>query len=137
MKILSISITHDASATIIDNGKIIFYLSSERLSRKKHCDRIINVLRYLYENKITKFDVILVNLYRKEDVKFEKPLKDLFDEHFHYKKINFDYVHHHLYHAYCGFYNSKFNNALCVVLDGHGSEIIKNGQYHTDRKSVV
>ena len=79
MRILSLSVTHDASATILDNGKVVFYLASERITRKKHCDRIVNVLKYLYERNITKFDSILVNLYRHEDIKFEYPLRDLFD----------------------------------------------------------
>jgi carbamoyltransferase len=136
MKILSLSITHDASATILDNGKIVFYLSSERITRKKHCDRIVNVLKYLYEKKITKFDTILVNLYTKEDVKFEQPLKNLFDEHFKYKQLKFDYKHHHLYHAYCGFYNSKFNDALCVILDGHGAEVSKDNEFYTEIESI-
>lgn len=135
MRILSLSITHDASATILDNGKVVFYLASERITRNKHCDRIVHVLRYLYEKNITKFDAILINLYRYEDVKFEQPLKDLFDEHFEYKYINFNYDHH-IYHAYCGFYNSQFKDALCIVLDGHGAEIIKDNEKQVEIESI-
>ena len=135
MRILSLSVTHDASATILDNGKVVFYLASERITRKKHCDRIVNVLKYLYERNITKFDSILVNLYRHEDIKFEYPLRDLFDEHFQYKHVNFNYEHH-IYHAYCGFYNSNFNKSLCIVLDGHGAEIIKNSESHAEIESI-
>lgn len=135
MRILSLSITHDASATILDNGKVVFYLASERITRNKHCDRIVNVLKYLYENKITKFDAILVNLYRHEDIKFEQPLRNLFNVHFEYKHVNFNYDHH-IYHAYCGFYNSNFNKALCIVLDGHGAEIIKNDEPYVEIESV-
>lgn len=135
MKILSLSVTHDASATILENGKITFYLASERITRNKHCDRIVNVLKYLYKKNITKFDVILVNLYTQEDVRFEQPLRDLFDEHFQYKHLNFNYEHH-IYHAYCGFYNSKFDDALCVILDGHGSETIKDGESHVEIESI-
>lgn len=135
MRILSLSITHDASATILENGKVVFYLASERITRNKHCDRIVNVLKYLFEEKITKFDAILVNLYRREDIKFEQPLKDLFNEHFQYKHINFNYKHH-IYHAYCGFYNSRFKDALCVVVDGHGSEVIINKESHVEIESV-
>ena len=135
MRILSLSVTHDASATILYNGKVVFYLASERITRKKHCDRIVNVLKYLYERNITKFDSILVNLYRHEDIKFEYPLRDLFDEHFQYKHVNFNYEHH-IYHAYCGFYNSNFNKSLCIVLDGHGAEIIKNSESHAEIESI-
>lgn len=135
MRILSLSITHDASATILENGKVIFYLASERITRKKHCDRIVNVLKYLYENNITKFDAILVNLYKHEDIKFEQPLRNLFGEHFQYKHLNFNYEHH-IYHAYCGFYNSNFNKALCIVLDGHGAEVVRNNELHVEIESI-
>lgn len=136
MKILSLFLGHDSSATILENGKLVFYLSSERISRKKHCNKIEYILTYLYEKKITKFDYICVNLYRREDIKFEIPLKNLFQEKFKYKNLIFDYDNHHLYHAYCGFYNSKFNDALCFVLDGHGAEIIKNNNLHAEIESV-
>ena len=135
MRILSLSITHDSSATILENGKITFYLAAERITRKKHCDRIVSVLKYLFEYNITKFDAILVNLYRHEDIKFEQPLRNLFDEHFQYKHINFNYEHH-IYHAYCGFYNSNFDEALCIVLDGHGAEIIRDNEPHAEIESV-
>lgn len=136
MKILSLSLGHDASATIIENGKVIFYLSSERITRKKHCDRIVNILLYLFRNNIVKFDDIIVNFYRRIDKKFEDPLKCLFKEHFKYKNLIFDYDNHHLYHAYCGFYNSKFSDALCIILDGHGSETIVDGKPHLEIESI-
>lgn len=135
MKILSLSITHDASATILENGEIVFYLAAERITRKKHCDRIVSVLKYLFERNITLFDAILVNLYRHEDIRFEQPLKDLFLEHFQYTYLNFNYEHH-IYHASCGFYNSQYDDALCLVLDGHGAEIIKNNESHLEIESV-
>lgn len=135
MRILSLSITHDASATILNNGSVVFYLAAERITRKKHCDRIVNVLKYLCNHKIIKFDAILVNLYRKEDIKFEQPLINLFNEHFQYKHLNFNY-NHHIYHAYCGFYNSQFKDALCVILDGHGSQVNKDGESHVEIESV-
>ena len=136
MKILSFFIGHDASATILENGRVSFYLSAERITRKKHCDRIVHVLKYLHKHGHTKFDVVLVNLYRLGDRKFEEPLKRLFREEFQIKKIEFDYERHHIFHAYSGFYNSKFEDALCIVLDGHGSAVSRDGKLHTEIESV-
>ena len=82
------------------------------------------------------FDVVLVNLYRLDDRKFEEPLKKLFKEEFQIKRIEFDYERHHIYHAYSGFCNSKFKDALCIVLDGHGSAVSKDGKLHTEIESV-
>ena len=136
MRILSFFIGHDASATILENGRVSFYLSAERITRKKHCDRIIHVLEYLHKHGHRKFDVVLVNLYRLDDRKFEEPLKKLFKEEFQIKRIEFDYERHHIYHAYSGFCNSKFNDALCIVLDGHGSSVSRDGKLHTEIESV-
>lgn len=136
MRILSFFIGHDASATILENGRVSFYLSAERITRKKHCDRIIHVLKYLHKHGHRKFDVVLVNLYRLDDRKFEEPLKKLFKEEFQIKRIEFDYERHHIYHAYSGFCNSKFKDALCIVLDGHGSAVSKDGKLHTEIESV-
>ena len=136
MRILSFFIGHDASATILENGRVSFYLSAERITRKKHCDRIIHVLKYLHKHGHTKFDAVLVNLYRLDDRKFEEPLKKLFKEEFQIKRIEFDYERHHIYHAYSGFYNSKFKDALCIVLDGHGSSVSRDGKLHTEIESV-
>ena len=136
MRILSFSIGHDASATILENGRVSFYLSAERITRKKHCDRIVHVLEYLHKHGYRKFDVVLVNLYRLDDKKFEEPLKKLFREEFQIKRLEFDYKRHHIYHAYSGFYNSKFKDALCVILDGHGSAVPIDGKLHTEIESV-
>jgi len=136
MRILSFFIGHDASATILENGRVSFYLSAERITRKKHCDRIVHVLKYLHKHGHTKFDVVLVNLYRLDDRKFEEPLKKLFKEEFQIKRIEFDYERHHIYHAYSGFCNSKFNDALCFVLDGHGSAVPIDGKLYTEIESV-
>ena len=136
MRILSFFIGHDASATILENGRVSFYLSAERITRKKHCDRIVHVLEYLHKHGHTKFDVVLVNLYRLDDRKFEDPLRRLFKEEFQIKRIEFDYERHHIYHAHSGFYNSKFKDALCIVLDGHGSAISRDGKLHTEIESV-
>ena len=136
MKILSFFIGHDASATILENGRVSFYLSAERITRKKHCDRINAVLKYLHKHGHIKFDLVLVNLYRLDDRKFEEPLRRLFKEEFQIKRIEFDYERHHIFHAYSGFCNSKFNDALCFVLDGHGSAVSKDGKLHTEIESV-
>jgi len=136
MRILSFFIGHDASATILENGRVSFYLSAERITRKKHCDRIVHVLEYLHKHGHRKFDIVLVNLYRLNDRKFEEPLKKLFKEEFQIKRIEFDYERHHIYHAYSGFCNSKFKDALCIVLDGHGSAVSRDGKLYTEIESV-
>ena len=86
MRILSLFTGHDASATILENGRVSFYLSAERIARKKHSDRFVYVLEYLRNHGYKKFDVVVVNLYRQSDVKFEESLRELFNEEFQVKK---------------------------------------------------
>jgi carbamoyltransferase len=124
MKILSISVGHDSSLCILDNGKITHYEMGERVSRKKHdrfCGRsILNLIK----KKETTFDIISI-VYIKYSKEFEyvERLRNTFKTSgdFSYKELIINEYDHHLYHAYCGFYNSNFNKSLCIVVDGSGS----------------
>jgi predicted NodU family carbamoyl transferase len=48
-------------------------------------------------------------------------------KYFKYQELIFDDYNHHLYHAYCGFYNSGFDEAICFSLDASGA-ILKNDE---------
>lgn len=124
MKILSISVGHDSSLCILDNGKITHYEMGERSSRKKHdrfCGRsILNLIN----KKETTFDIIsIVYIKYSRESEYVERLKNAFESsnNFSYKKLIVNEYDHHLYHAYCGFYNSRFNKSLCIVVDGSGS----------------
>lgn len=124
MKILSISVGHDSSLCILEDGQITYYSMEERLSRKKHdwtCYK--SILKLIHENK-TDFDFIVISYINYlPEKKCVKQMIKCFQEtgDFTYKKIIVNEYDHHLYHAYCGFYNSKFKQALCFVVDGSGS----------------
>jgi carbamoyltransferase len=124
MKILSISAGHDSSVCILDNGKITYYQMGERNSRKKHDRFCTNSITNLIERKETSFDIISISYikYNKE-YEYVKKLKECFEVSgdFSYNKLLISEYNHHLYHAYCGFYNSNFNKSLCIVVDGSGS----------------
>lgn len=121
MRILSVFAgNHDSSATILNDGEIELHLPVERITRKKHDWNLGEVLEYLHRANNIVFDVILVNLLYPEDWECKEHLIELFNSEFECKDIKFSYYEHHLYHVYCGFYYSPFNEALCFVLDGHG-----------------
>lgn len=121
MKILSLYVGHDASACILDNGKIIYYQMDERLSRRKHEFDLDNVLSQIYEKGHCYFNSIVVTYLKYAENLIDEIIIPFIDSNFEYEKLITDKFNHHKYHAYCGFYNSNFEKALCFSLDGAGS----------------
>lgn len=121
MSILSIPrVGHDASFCIIDDfGKLILYRMEERFSRKKRDFRFSNLLKNLISQKINVDSVYITNHYLDDYLyPMDIILKKL--NFVDYKDIKISSQNHHLYHSYCGFYNSNFSEALCLSLDGAG-----------------
>ena len=121
MSIFSIArVVHDASFCIIDDfGKLILYRMEERFSRKKHDFGFSHSLKNLNKQKIDIHSVYITNHYLDN---FLCPLKIILNElnFVNNKQIKISSKNHHLYHSYCGFYNSNFSEALCFSLDGSG-----------------
>ena len=63
MKILSLSIGHDASYCILQDGEILSYNSEERFSRRKHDEHLECVLNYLIEEGDINFDTVCIYHY--------------------------------------------------------------------------
>ena len=128
MKILSIpTLVHDASICILENGIITFYKMEERYSRVKHDLSFNCILELLSQENHKHFDKIIISSHFLDDYtysieKIKKKIKNL-----SYDELIIESERHHLYHAYCGFYNSGFENAICLSVDGCGA-IIDNGE---------
>jgi carbamoyltransferase len=120
--ILGINTSHNGSVCVLADGEIVFFLEEERLSRTKHDDFPIELLKYLSKNfqineislsglghqwsfkKITLYKSYLNLLFP------NSPIKEYFDLH-------------HTTHAFCSFTNSNFKESLVIVVDGSGSKI--------------
>ena len=128
MKILSIpTLAHDASICILENGIITFYKMEERYSRKKHDLSFDCILELLSQENHKHFDKIIISSHFLDDYtysidKIKEKIKD-----FSYGELIIESERHHLYHAYCGFYNSGFENAICFSVDASGA-ILDNGE---------
>lgn len=125
MKILGINETsHDASATLIKDGEILFAGHSERYSKNKN-DWYTNkylfkdLLSYGYPDKIAYYEKRWLKRARialKGGLKGDAPwylnteLSELPSKSFK----------HHYSHAAAGYYTSKFDNCVIVVLDAIG-----------------
>lgn len=128
--------SHDASACLIQNGKILAMAEEERFIRQKYAfDKIpINAIGYcLKEAKITPDDIDIVAfgwdyklMYKLRRKKFDytgdKILDAIFSpQYFQYKrKPKFVIVPHHLAHAASIFFTSGFKEATILVVDGQG-----------------
>jgi carbamoyltransferase len=122
MIILGINETsHDASATLINNNKILFAGHAERYSKQKNDwyinnDLINDALSYGKPDYIAYYEKPLLKktrLFLNGGLGNWKP------------KFNIDGIprvsfKHHYSHAAAGYYTSKFNNAAIVVLDSIG-----------------
>jgi carbamoyltransferase len=122
MLILGINETsHDASVSLIDNGKILFAGHSERYSKQKNDwyvnnNLISDALQYgkpdyvaYYEKPLLKASRLLINGGLGE----WKPRFNIDN----IPRVSFK---HHYSHASAGYYTSKFDDAVIVVLDSIG-----------------
>ena len=125
MKILGINETsHDASASLIEDGDILFAGHSERYSKNKN-DWYTNkylfkdLLSYGYPDKIAYYEKRWLKRARiafKGGLKGESPWylnTDL-------GKLPSKSFKHHYSHAAAGYYTSKFDDCVIVVLDAIG-----------------
>jgi len=122
MLILGINETsHDASVSLIDNDKILFAGHAERYSKLKN-DWYINntlindALQYGTPDYIAYYEKPLLKasrLFLKGGLGEWKP-------RFYLDNVPRVSFKHHYSHAAAGYYTSKFNNAVIVVLDSIG-----------------
>jgi carbamoyltransferase len=124
MKILAVNPGHNGSACLLEDGKIIFYVEEERLSRFKYDGNPFRAALEALQNH--KIDILVLGgtdkgLYPNVTWTGES----LF--HAFARKFNKDIkiidmtATHHLGHAACAFYNSGFDKALSIVVDGCGA----------------
>jgi carbamoyltransferase len=141
--ILGISRGHNAGACLLKDGKIVFAIEEERLSRhkydggplaammrvKQYTDKLdfifVSHTQPLSETSGTidyTGDNIYVGMARKMGLIDRKV-----DLRNHPQVIDYSYQHHKI-HAACAFYRSEFDDAVAVVIDGAGSATMANHQ---------
>jgi carbamoyltransferase len=124
MNITSVTLLgHDSSLCIIKDGTIDLYLMEERFSRVKHDAKVRKIIQKILNLNIQKiyFNSICLN----KSITVHHHLNE--DHIFLLKKYLCKLsLEHHLYHAFCGFYNSNFDESIIIAVDGIGKEIIIN-----------
>ena len=122
MNILSIHYGHDSSACILKNGEVVFYFKEERFSRKKRDHIPFIAIKKCLENFNEKITHIIVTS-TEYNTSFSYIIK--FISSFIQLPKNDNIIdftsNHHLSHIGTSFFNSGFEEAVVVVVDGRGS----------------
>ena len=132
MIIVSIARGHNSSTTLMVDGEIIFYLEEERLTRSKYDGAplagLIKVFDYVdYIDHLVVCHTAPDNpiLDWTGECIYDGLIRKLARGRFDYQTHNVALMHHEL-HAACGYFNSGFDTAACVIADGAGSFLSLN-----------
>ena len=126
MKVLAINLSHNASFSIVENGKLVLSIEQERVSKVKRDNQIHKLCEGLKNNH---FDIVGYTSYNMVDDKV-KGYTDLVKTCLKKENITYDklvcYDQHHLTHCYSSFYNSGFEEAVCLIIDNGGTSYTVN-----------
>tara|TARA_B100001094_G_scaffold146860_1_gene142202 strand:- start:2888 stop:4588 length:1701 start_codon:yes stop_codon:yes gene_type:complete len=127
MIILAVARGHNGSTTLMVDGEIVFYLEEERLTRFKYDGSpMLGILKaFEYVDHIDHLVVCHThrsgpNLDWTGEHMYEGFVRKIARKKFEFETTYLDLNHHEM-HASCGFYNSGFESAACVIADGAGS----------------
>ncbi|CAK7079313.1 carbamoyltransferase C-terminal domain-containing protein [Tissierella sp.] len=145
--VLGVNYSHDRSACLIKDGKIVVAIEEERLDRIKHSVGFLSVAEYNQLIKVTPMkainycletacisiddvDIVVTNSALQDNsseiAKGEIPIKDK-------SKIkSISTPSHHMAHAYSTYFASPFNESAILVIDSYGSY---NDKYKTSVES--
>tara|TARA_B100001094_G_scaffold332431_1_gene404438 strand:+ start:2340 stop:3911 length:1572 start_codon:yes stop_codon:yes gene_type:complete len=136
MKILGISQHHNSAVCLIEDGEVKLHFDDERVSGVKRHDECFTALDNIKED----FDYVCVSAFSPK-----KEYNHTYDVYLKNKGKQFKYINvwsqHQLFHASGAFYNSGFDKALCIIIDGMGSEYYLNdkpfnkGTYGREQRS--
>jgi carbamoyltransferase len=124
MDIVGLNRHHNGATTLLRDGEVVFHVEEERITRQKHAHTpYLSLLETLGHSK--KIDA-LVMCGMADLPKVEHHSLDFYttilSKHYPDSFTWYDWNHnHHELHAAHAFYNSGFDNAVCVVADGAGS----------------
>jgi len=118
--VLGLNLSNNGSVCVMRDGKLDFYLESERITRKKRDHAVRSLIKYVHD-----IDAIAIcdSQWNEDSKKLLSALdlnvaKNKFPE----AEI-FDYRdQHHKCHAASAFYNSGFDDAIAIVVDSCGSK---------------
>lgn len=131
---IGISTSHDSNICIMKDGEVVVHLVEERFSNIKHSREVVWSLEKIkdytrnldYIACTTLYDMVM-------DPEFGYVDMTLIKEGIKLNNfVNCSRLHHEL-HAICGLVNSEFDDAVCVIIDGAGSDYT----YYTKENETI
>jgi len=123
MNILGVNIGHNSSLALVSDGKLVFYLEEERLSRNKRDAYPYELLK----KYLKPFNIDQINFTGTgkaiENASIFHLLNKIFNFSLITPHVNQFYYEHHLCHAFCAFMNSGFDKANNIVIDYGGTTV--------------
>lgn len=117
--------SHDFSACLLKDGKIIIGIEQERLDRVKHSAR-----EWHSEGAKDAVDYCLksqaINI---KDISLVMHANDIATLPSNIQGVSSFSIGHHLAHAACSYYHSPYKDAAILVIDGHGQPIKSKNTY--------
>jgi len=148
-KILGVNISHDVSFAYFEDNILKEYYEEARFNKIKHfCPEDNEEANYNYQYKALdkfkniNFDIVVFSSFDRGYLQLEVPIIKHFLKQIKYKKYVFDINNHHIYHAICGYYFSKFNKAIAVITDGGGERVhhhdfqVRESIFTIDKKQI-
>ena len=129
--ILGIHPGHNSSAALISDGKLVYYLEEERLSREKRDGNpfraIIDICSKYKVNELIIGGTNDPSEFHSLPWTGETSYIALVRKYNPQVKITLLNHYHHLLHASCAFFNSGFDKSSILIIDGAGSKEESNG----------
>ena len=120
MKVLGLNLSHHASAAIIKDGEVSFALENDRLSKKKHDSSIEDLLSFLSNKHFKYVGYTSYNISESKKLFYKNLVQgNLKKNNIGYEEL-IEFPHHHVTHAFSSFYNSGFDEAICLIIDNGG-----------------
>ena len=131
-KILGVNISHHCSFAYFENNILKEYYEEDRFNKIKRFEpETEEHANYTYQYQVLKkfkdvtFDVVVFATFDRGHLQIELPIVKHILKQINYKKYYFNNYNHHLYHATCGYYFSKFDEAIALISDGGGEMEVK------------
>ena len=131
--IVSCARGHNASTTLMVDGEVVFYLEEERISRFKYDGSPLMGLLKVFDYVDHIDHLVVCHTHRHGPVLdwcgddlYQGFIRKIARKKFDFETHFIDTIHHEM-HAACGFYNSGFETAACVIADGAGSFLQMDG----------
>ena len=141
MKVMGVNLSHDGSVCVIEDGEIVYYQEEERVTHEKHTTGILNSFSEAMRLH-DPHEIVFVGAFP-----YELDASEVFaslmlgaGKYKHFIGIPDYNVHwlrdHHLAHAYVAYYNSGFEDAGILVVDGAGQAFTDKANLYRESETI-